>query len=401
MLFFLLTVALPGARSEVEELVEIAYIKARYGEEIAEKVQIRKPDLGPGRTGVATQSAVKPVEPETPQAEPPKPVPERPEVPKPRPPQLEAQQALDDVVSPAATPPAMSAPAPPPVKKLSLKEKIPLAKLARPDARSPERSDLGDVDAVGVRSPDIPAVDVPRQRPTLQNRLAVPDAAVARPTDRTPASDAVEDVRGGTLTPSAPSRPGAIVPKGSLETRRGAPGGTGALDAAEPGGGATTSEAKKRRTILDYGDGNGGTGHGGALTGRARQPVEPKIVPGGGTSAKVDDEALADEAVSVGGNGLDMTITGPLSGRAINKAVPPLYPEIARKHGWEGAVAIHFTVLADGAVKDNMYVEQASAHHELDGAAMAALRQWIFSALPAHEAQVEQWGVLTIIFRLD
>ena len=44
---------------------------------------------------------------------------------------------------------------------------------------------------------------------------------------------------------------------------------------------------------------------------------------------------------------------------------------------------------------------QASAHHVLNEAAQAALRQWRFSALPAKDAQVEQWGILTIVFRLQ
>jgi len=52
-------------------------------------------------------------------------------------------------------------------------------------------------------------------------------------------------------------------------------------------------------------------------------------------------------------------------------------------------------------VKDNMYLEQASAHHALNESAMIALRDWLFSPLPAGQAQVEQWGVLTIIFKLQ
>ncbi len=81
--------------------------------------------------------------------------------------------------------------------------------------------------------------------------------------------------------------------------------------------------------------------------------------------------------------------------------MPAEYSDQARRKGWEGVVAVHFTVLADGRVKDNMYFEQTSVHRDLNQAAMAAIRKFRFAPLPADQAAVEQWGVITIVFRLN
>ena len=62
---------------------------------------------------------------------------------------------------------------------------------------------------------------------------------------------------------------------------------------------------------------------------------------------------------------------------------------------------MHFTVLPDGRVKDNVYFEQTSAHRDLNKAATEAIRQFRFAPLPSDHAAVEQWGVITIIFRLN
>ena len=64
-------------------------------------------------------------------------------------------------------------------------------------------------------------------------------------------------------------------------------------------------------------------------------------------------------------------------------------------------MAVHFTVLADGRVKDNLYFEQTSVHRDLNQAAMAAIQQFRFAPLPKDQAAVEQWGVITIVFRLN
>jgi len=53
----------------------------------------------------------------------------------------------------------------------------------------------------------------------------------------------------------------------------------------------------------------------------------------------------------------------------------------------EGVVAVHFTVLPDGRVKDNVYFEQTSVHRDLNQAAMKAIRQFKFAPLPASRVE--------------
>jgi TonB family protein len=95
-----------------------------------------------------------------------------------------------------------------------------------------------------------------------------------------------------------------------------------------------------------------------------------------------------------------MTISGQIQGRKIVKSVVPEYTARARKNGWEGVVAVHFTVLADGRVKDNTYLEQSSVHRDLNQMALDAIKKFRFAPLPADQSAVEQWGVITIVFRL-
>ncbi|RKZ16195.1 hypothetical protein DRQ50_06530, partial [bacterium] len=54
----------------------------------------------------------------------------------------------------------------------------------------------------------------------------------------------------------------------------------------------------------------------------------------------------------------------------------------------------------DGRVKDNTYLEQSSVHRDLNQMALQAIRKFRFAPLPAEQSAVEQWGVITIVFRL-
>ncbi len=117
-------------------------------------------------------------------------------------------------------------------------------------------------------------------------------------------------------------------------------------------------------------------------------------------SQSAESNSTAVTEVKMDGKGVSMTISGQISGRKILQSSVPDYPERAKRNGWEGAVAVHFTVLADGRVKDNVYFEQTSAHSDLNQAALDAIKQFCFASLPAEQASVEQWGVITIIFRL-
>ena len=113
----------------------------------------------------------------------------------------------------------------------------------------------------------------------------------------------------------------------------------------------------------------------------------------------VDRESAAFDCIAK--NGVGMTISGQIAGRKILKSVTPQYTARARQKGWEGVVAVHFTVLADGRVKDNTYFQQSSVHRDLNQMALEAIKQFRFAPLPAEQSAVEQWGVITIVFRLN
>jgi protein TonB len=57
---------------------------------------------------------------------------------------------------------------------------------------------------------------------------------------------------------------------------------------------------------------------------------------------------------------------------------PPVYPALARRRQWQGAVVLEVLVKADGLVAE-LSVEQSSGHRVLDEAALAAVRNWRFT----------------------
>jgi TonB family protein len=172
----------------------------------------------------------------------------------------------------------------------------------------------------------------------------------------------------------------------------------GADDIVGNGEGGGTADKGGRRTILDYGSGSGG-----GLRGRASGDIAPDRSAIEPTQKAKEDaqKQLADtKATELTANGMNMSITGEISGRKVLHMVPPKYSSLAKKKGWEGVVAVHFTVLPDGRVKDNLYFEQTSAHRDLNQAAMTAIRQFKFAPLSGDDSQVEQWGLITFVFRL-
>lgn len=93
-------------------------------------------------------------------------------------------------------------------------------------------------------------------------------------------------------------------------------------------------------------------------------------------------------------------IMGPLSKRAISHKIIPSYPEWAEKEGIEAGVSVHFVVLSNGEVKENIYVVTTSGYPTIDKLVMDALRQWRFAPLKGDAYGREEWGVLNFYFSL-
>jgi TonB family protein len=377
-----------GLIDDSRELTEIAYIEAHYGEDIAAKVKLKSLERRgllqePGR-GVATRSAIKP------------------ELPDPEPPRPETRPQVAEVAAPKPAP--SQAPAPlPAAERLTSRaqqESHPIVdETALRHASSQVAAEAASVSATTVDAAD---TFVP-QGGGLQSRgsrIVIVDGPVApRHSGRSlvAGTGAASKLAGGGLQPAAARYQGAA---SLLPAEKGGSGGGGraVLDVAGPAS-AGGSEQRGRRTVLDYGSGGGS----GALAGRSVRRVE------GVDSRAIADEAAQDkttgepevaEVDQAAAQGVSMTISGQIEGRKILHSVAPEYPAEARRQGWEGVVAIHFTVLADGRVKDNMYFEQSSVHRPLNRAGLEAVQQFLFAPLPAEKAAVEQWGVITIVFRL-
>jgi TonB family protein len=91
-------------------------------------------------------------------------------------------------------------------------------------------------------------------------------------------------------------------------------------------------------------------------------------------------------------------IFGALENRAISERFLPKYPRWAEEQGLECNVTIHFFVVPDGTVKNNLYVEASSGYPEMDNLAMKALRAFKFAPIAGGE---EQEGGIIFYFRLS
>ncbi|RKZ11717.1 hypothetical protein DRQ50_13150, partial [bacterium] len=339
-LLFLLTVMVGGqaARTMMDnELTEIAYIEARYGEDVAAKVKMREKPRRPeppGR-GVATDSAMKPAEPESPASPRPEPKPltqTRMELPETA---VRQEMAVTDIATPEIAPKV---------------QHQALAEAATLEAKAPRPANRRVIDASklqGVLSAN------------LADNSGTPARVTSRPTGKfKPSSGALQSKAGGVVTGgdivAAPGSsrstgvtdaPAAVGSGGGLSSNSrgtyqtpgsslaptgdggGKAGGKGVLDVTGPtgGGGSGTSG---RKTILNYGSGGGGRG-GGGLAGRARiAEPEPTAEIVKTAAEPAPQKAVAE--VKLDDKGVGMTISGQIQGRKILKSVAPKYTVLAR-----------------------------------------------------------------------
>ena len=121
---------------------------------------------------------------------------------------------------------------------------------------------------------------------------------------------------------------------------------------------------------------------------------------GGSRGAGSGSEASKEVAKKEQRGRVIFEITGPLSRRRVLYREIPSYPEWAEKEGIEAGVSVHFVVLSNGKVKDNIYVVRTSGYPVIDNLVMEALRNWQFTSLEGDLYGKEEWGVLTFYFSL-
>ncbi|MFH1259074.1 MAG: TonB family protein [Elusimicrobiota bacterium] len=195
--------------------------------------------------------------------------------------------------------------------------------------------------------------------------------------DLASSADTLSDVSGGSAVGG--SMGGSSITPGSS-------GGTSGLRSGDSSG---TGPA-------DNSSGRGGRSFSGYRT-EAVEGVSVNI-PGGGSSAEGGSSGLGKS--SSGSQRTIFQITGPLASRRIINQALPAYPEWAEKQGINALVGLHFVVLSDGRVKDNIIIQRSSGFPRLDMLAKASLKQWRFSTLEEKRYGEEQWGIITFRFKL-
>ncbi len=83
-----------------------------------------------------------------------------------------------------------------------------------------------------------------------------------------------------------------------------------------------------------------------------------------------------------------------------NSRIKPRYPLEARRRQHEGTVVLLVWVGTDGLVK-GIKVEQSSRYHELDRAAVEAVRRWHFNPAIGHGKKLESHVRVPISFALE
>jgi TonB family protein len=78
----------------------------------------------------------------------------------------------------------------------------------------------------------------------------------------------------------------------------------------------------------------------------------------------------------------------------------PLYPQEARKKGYEGEVVLRVEVLSDGRV-GQIEVKSSSGYETLDRSAITAVKQWKFIPAKKGESAISYWVNIPIKFQLQ
>jgi len=93
-------------------------------------------------------------------------------------------------------------------------------------------------------------------------------------------------------------------------------------------------------------------------------------------------------------------ITGVLASRKILKKVIPPFPRWAKMQGISATISLHFTVMENGLVKENVIVNRTSGSLQWDKTVIAALKNWQFVPLDKKGIREDQSGVITFQFIL-
>jgi len=133
------------------------------------------------------------------------------------------------------------------------------------------------------------------------------------------------------------------------------------------------------------------------VTAKKQQPVAvPETKENKAAIPEISDAEEASGASKANALG----ISGPVAMRGVVSMVRPEYPDWATEQGLEAEVTLRFWVNPKGDVI-NTKTEKRSGYLELDMIARRALEQWKFDPLDPRLPQHDQWGTVTIKYRLE
>jgi protein TonB len=103
----------------------------------------------------------------------------------------------------------------------------------------------------------------------------------------------------------------------------------------------------------------------------------------------------SENQTAVDTSNLNTVIAYPL----YKENTPPVYPEVARVHGYEGIVLVSAEILPDGRV-GNMKIRKSSGYAILDQSAIEAVKPWKFEPAKKSGNPFTVWVELPIKFIL-
>jgi protein TonB len=109
-------------------------------------------------------------------------------------------------------------------------------------------------------------------------------------------------------------------------------------------------------------------------------------------------EAPAPPPVAAGPPAAPPAGTGGLALHALTQPLPR-YPRAARLRGAEGTAWLRVDVAPSGRVR-RVELERSAGHRDLDRAALAAVRRWLFAPLPEGMDRSDRWFRVPVEFRL-
>jgi protein TonB len=123
--------------------------------------------------------------------------------------------------------------------------------------------------------------------------------------------------------------------------------------------------------------------------------------------ARLFEKGDGDARTSRGVGGSDGGGAGISGGRISSFAHPlggyqvkPHYPDSARRAGAQGVTLLKLRVLENGKVAE-MKIEKSSGHHDLDSAAVEAVRKWLFEPARSGRDPVAIWVLIPVTFELQ